>query len=162
MGKNVTCFNSSAVGVNICSASLGQDDVVSEVSDLHLLEVKDLLLAVFAGDLLKLVAQALQHRAATGLLYADTAACIGALLGDGLMASCAQPEIQPAGQRMAVSCCDPVIGTRPIFDVTKTKPQVPASSSSCLSPSRSMVKGQDKRIDPSNPQTDVLACSKQV
>lgn len=100
-GEFRTCFYIGAELVHIGSAGLCQDDIIAEVPNLHLLEVEHLLLAVLAGDVCNLVTEALQDCAPTGLFNAHTAASIGTLLHDGLMAGRAQPVIQPA----TGNCC---------------------------------------------------------
>ena len=68
------------------------------MSHLHLDKVEDLFLALCISDLIKLLRQAAQHSAATGLIDRRVCACIRTLVHDGVVAGNAQPVVQPAEQ----------------------------------------------------------------
>jgi hypothetical protein len=52
------------IRVRVVVCYLGEDDVIAEVRDLHELVIKYLVLASLTGDVVLLVLQALEHKAA--------------------------------------------------------------------------------------------------
>ena len=54
--------------IDIAMAGLSQQHIIPEVSDLHLLKVEHLILALLGLDLVPLVSQAAEHLTPTGLM----------------------------------------------------------------------------------------------
>ena len=65
--STMTWFDFAAVLVNIVSACLSKQDIIAEIRDLHLLEVKHLIPASFCLNIITLFSEAAQDLATTSL-----------------------------------------------------------------------------------------------
>lgn len=96
-----TCWYRCTELVHVISATFCQNDVISEVLDLHFLEVEHFFLAVIACDLLGFFWETPQDSASTRLFNACAWARISTLICYRIMTSLTQPIIQPVSKKNA-------------------------------------------------------------